>query len=182
MTFDEMIQQAQAYEEARQNKAEIDDAVEELCNTIEGFNAQTVEHMHGLILLTHLSASPDLRSCGSYALCSMNPDLLAAEFNTMLRGEEELRELAMGTLTEVGLSVTNPISIAMNKTGGVVDFLLEYLASEAPGLERSRAASLLGSFGLDLERVVPTLELAAADDDDWVSQDAEWALEEIAAR
>ena len=27
MTFDEMIQQAQAYEEARQNKAEIDDAV-----------------------------------------------------------------------------------------------------------------------------------------------------------
>jgi hypothetical protein len=184
MTFDEMIQQAQAFEDARQNKDDEvdDDAVEALCNAIGNFDVQTVEHMHGLILLTGLNASWDLRSKGSYALRDMNPTLVAGEFNTMLRGNEEQRDLAMGALTEMHLKVTWPVAVAMNEAGGVVDFLLEFLASDAPGLSRSSAATLLGSIGADLGRVVPALEAAAASDDDWVIQDAEWALEKIADR
>ena len=112
----------------------------------------------------------------------MNPALVAGEFNTMVRGNEEQRELALGALGKMRLKVTSSVGVAMNEAGGVVDFLLDFLASDAPGLNRSSAASLLGSIGADLERVVPVLKAAAASDDDWVTQDAEWALEKIADR
>lgn len=88
----------------------------------------------------------------------------------------------MGALGKMNLKVTRPVAVAMNEAGGVVDFLLDFLASDAPGLNRSSAASLLGSIGADLERVVPALEAAATSDDDWVNQDAQWALEKIADR
>ena len=183
MTFDEMIHRAQAFEDARQDNEEIDDEeVTALCDAIRSFDVQTVEHIHGLILLTGLSASPDLRRRGAYALRGMNPALVAGEFNTMVRGNEEQRELALGALGKMRLKVTSSVGVAMNEAGGVVDFLLDFLASDAPGLNRSSAASLLGSIGADLERVVPVLKAAAASDDDWVTQDAEWALEKIADR
>ena len=82
----------------------------------------------------------------------------------------------------MSLRVTSPIAVAMNEFGGVVDFLLEYLASNAPGLSRSSVASLLGSIGVDVERVVPALEAAAVEDDDWVNHEAKWALEVITNR
>ncbi len=177
------IQQAQAFEKTKQNKEEIDsDAMDALCEAIDEFNAQTVAHMQGLILLTGLHASSDLRASAAYALGEMDPIFAANAFNTILRENEEEQKGALGALTEMNLKATYPVAVAMNEAGGVVDFLLDFLAGGGPGRDRSSAASLLGSIGADLERVVPALEAAAASADDWVNQDAQWALEEIADR